>query len=45
MKLIYRVTKRLSVVLLPILAIWAIVFYYSMAVAGREQRQQQHIQH
>ena len=31
MKLIYRVTKRLSVVLLPILAIWAIVFYYSMA--------------
>lgn len=30
MKLIYRVTIRLSVVLLPILAIWATVFYYSM---------------
>ena len=31
MKLIYRVTIRLSAVLLPILAIWSIVFYYSMA--------------
>lgn len=30
MKLIYRVTLRLSIVLLPILFIWAAVFYYSM---------------
>lgn len=30
MRLIYRITIRLSVVLLPILAIWAVVFYYSM---------------
>lgn len=30
MKLIYRVTLRLSIVLLPILLVWAAVFYYSM---------------
>lgn len=30
MKLIYRVTIRLSAVLLPILLLWAAVFYYSM---------------
>lgn len=30
MKLIYRVTLRLSIVLLPILLIWATVFYFSM---------------
>ena len=30
MKLIYRVTLRLSSVLLPILLIWATVFYFSM---------------
>ena len=30
MKLIYRVTIRLSAILLPILLLWAAVFYYSM---------------
>ena len=30
MKLIYRVTIRLSIALLPILLLWATVFYYSM---------------
>ena len=30
MKLIYRVTLRLSLILLPMLLIWAAVFYYSM---------------
>ena len=30
MKLIYRVTIRLSLILLPILFLWAAVFYYSM---------------
>lgn len=30
MKLIYRVTLRLSLVLLPILLVWAVVFYFSM---------------
>ena len=30
MRLIYRITIRLSAALLPILAIWAVVFYYSM---------------
>ena len=30
MKLIYRITIRLSIALLPILLLWATVFYYSM---------------
>lgn len=30
MKLIYRVTLRLSIVLLPILLLWSAVFYFSM---------------
>lgn len=30
MKLIYRVALRLSLILLPILLLWAVVFYYSM---------------
>ena len=30
MKLIYRVTLRLSIVLLPILLLWSTVFYFSM---------------
>lgn len=30
MKLIYRVTLRLSFVLLPIMLLWAVVFYYAM---------------
>ncbi len=30
MKLIYRVTLRLSLVLLPIIALWSVVFYYTM---------------
>lgn len=30
MKLIYRVTIRLSLILLPVLLIWAAVFYFSM---------------
>ena len=30
MKLIYRITIRLSLILLPILLVWAAVFYYSM---------------
>lgn len=30
MKLIYHVTLRLALVLLPIMALWAVVFYYTM---------------
>lgn len=30
MKLIYRVTLRLAIVLLPILLLWAAIFYYAM---------------
>ena len=30
MKLIHRVTIRLSLILLPLLAVWAVIFYYSM---------------
>ena len=30
MQLIYRVTIRLSLILLPLLLVWAVVFYYSM---------------
>lgn len=30
MKLIYKITFRLAIVLLPIIALWAVVFYYTM---------------
>lgn len=30
MKLIYKVTLRLAIVLLPVIALWAVVFYYTM---------------
>lgn len=30
MKLIYRITLRLSLVLMPVIALWAVVFYYTM---------------
>lgn len=30
MKLIYRVTLRLTLVLLPIIALWSVIFYYAM---------------
>lgn len=30
MKLIYRISLRLSLVLLPMIALWAVVFYFSM---------------
>lgn len=30
MKLIYKVTLRLAFVLLPIIALWAVIFYYTM---------------
>lgn len=30
MKLIYKITLRLALVLLPIIALWAVVFYYTM---------------
>lgn len=30
MKLIYKVTLRLAFVLLPVIALWAVVFYYTM---------------
>lgn len=30
MKLIYRISLRLSLVLLPLIALWAVVFYFTM---------------
>lgn len=30
MKLIYKITLRLAAILLPIMALWAVVFYYTM---------------
>ena len=30
MKLIYRIALRLSLVLLPLMALWAALFYYTM---------------
>ena len=30
MKLIYRLTKRLAIILLPIMLLWAVIFYYAM---------------
>ena len=30
MKLIYRIALRLSLLLVPLIAIWAVVFYFTM---------------